>query len=88
MRGIPQLYYGDEIAIQGGGDPDNRRDFPGGFPNDARDAFTERGRTFDELTVFEHVRKLTALRRELEPLRRGALAQLYAGAKRACRLQQ
>src|SRR6202000_2764432 len=32
VRGIPQLYYGDEIGIPGGGDPDNRRDFPGGFP--------------------------------------------------------
>lgn len=75
-RGIPQLYYADEIAIQGGGDPDNRRDFPGGFPGDARDAFTEKGRTFDEQIVFEHVQKLTRLRRELEPLRRGTLANL------------
>src|SRR5205809_3072956 len=24
-RGIPQLFYGDEIAMHGGGDPDNRR---------------------------------------------------------------
>ena len=76
-RGVPQLYYGDEIAIQGGGDPDNRRDFPGGFPGDARNAFTRRGRTFDEQTVFEHVQKLARLRRELEPLRRGALINLY-----------
>lgn len=76
-RGIPQLYYGDEIAIQGGGDPDNRRDFPGGFPTDARDAFTREGRTFDEQTVFEHVQKLARLRRELEPLRRGTLTNLY-----------
>ncbi len=29
-RGTPLLYYGDEIAMAGGGDPDNRRDFPGG----------------------------------------------------------
>ncbi len=40
-RGTPLLYYGDELAMPGGGDPDNRRDFPGGFPNDARNAFTE-----------------------------------------------
>jgi glycosidase len=31
-RGTPLIYYGDEIAMPGGGDPDNRRDFPGGFP--------------------------------------------------------
>ena len=32
LRGIPQIYSGDEIAMSGGEDPDNRRDFPGGWP--------------------------------------------------------
>jgi neopullulanase len=32
VRGMPQVYSGDEIAMQGGEDPDNRRNFPGGFP--------------------------------------------------------
>ena len=76
-RGVPQLFYGDEIAMQGGGDPDNRRDFPGGFPGDARNAFTKEGRTFDENTVFEHVQKLARIRRRYEALRRGALLNLY-----------
>ncbi len=44
----PLVYYGDEIAMAGGGDPDNRRDFPGGFPGDARNAFEAAGRTPDE----------------------------------------
>jgi glycosidase len=35
MRGMPQIYYGDEIGMPGGNDPDNRQDFPGGFPGDA-----------------------------------------------------
>ena len=30
-RGMAQIYSGDEIAMQGGGDPENRHDFPGGF---------------------------------------------------------
>jgi glycosidase len=77
MRGTPQLYYGDEIAMPGAGDPDNRRDFPGGFPGDGRNAFTKEGRTPDELAAFEHLRKLARLRGELEPLRRGALVNLY-----------
>ncbi len=33
MRGMPQIYSGDEIAMTGGDDPDNRHDFPGGFMN-------------------------------------------------------
>ncbi|HVF50574.1 MAG TPA: alpha-amylase family glycosyl hydrolase [Pyrinomonadaceae bacterium] len=77
-RGTPQLYYGDEIAIAGGGDPDNRRDFPGGFAGDARNAFTRQGRNAEQQDVFEHVQRLIRLRAELEPLRRGALAHLYA----------
>ena len=40
LRGIPELYYGDEIGMPGGGDPDNRRDFPGGWPGDPKNAFT------------------------------------------------
>ncbi len=75
-RGVPQWYYGDEIAIRGGPDPDNRRDFPGGWPDDSRNAFTSAGRTPEEETIFEHTRQLLHLRRELEPLRRGRLVHL------------
>jgi neopullulanase len=75
-RGIPLIYYGDEIALAGGGDPDNRRDFPGGWPTDAHDAFTSAGRTAEEREVFDHLRRVIRLRRELAPLRRGKLLAL------------
>lgn len=44
-RGIPQLYYGDEILMTGGG-PDGlkRKDFPGGWADDPINAFTHEGR--------------------------------------------
>ena len=77
-RGIPMIYYGDEIAMPGGTDPDNRRDFPGGWKEDARNAFTAEGRTPDEQRVFEHVRKVARLRREYPALRNGELKQLVA----------
>jgi glycosidase len=76
MRGTPQLYYGDEIAMTGGDDPDNRRDFPGGFPSDGIDAFHTRNA--NQRSVFEHQRLLGKLRAELEPLRRGELSNLLA----------
>lgn len=75
-RGTPMIYYGDEIALRGHGDPDNRRDFPGGWPEDPRNAFETAGRTKDEELVHAHVKKLIALRHELEPLRHGRLIQL------------
>lgn len=83
-RGTPMIYYGDEIALPGQGDPDNRRDFPGGWVEDQRNAFTTSGRTPEEARVHDHVKKLIALRHELEPLRHGKLVQLtnnpHAGA--------
>lgn len=76
VRGTPLIYYGDEIALRGGGDPDNRRDFPGGWEQDKRNAFRHAGRTAEEGAVHAHVKKLLSLRRELEPLRRGELRPL------------
>lgn len=70
-RGTPLIYYGDEVAMRGGNDPDNRRDFPGGFPGDAANAFDQGGRTAEQAAVINHVRQLLGLRHELEPLRRG-----------------
>ena len=84
LRGIPLVYYGDEIALPGGGDPDNRRDFPGGWKGDSRDAFEPAGRTPDEQAVFEHVRTLARLRAELPALRRGATLQLSASEQAWC----
>jgi glycosidase len=78
-RGIPMIYSGDEIAMPGGSDPDNRRDFPGGWPDDPRDAFEASGRTPDQEAVFENVRTLARLRGELEPLRCGKLVNLLVG---------
>jgi glycosidase len=75
-RGIPQWYYGDEIALSGGDDPHNRRDFPGGWPDDPRNAFEASGRTAVERDVFDHVRALLHLRRSHESLRRGKLTHL------------
>jgi len=76
-RGVPQLYYGDELAMTGADEPTTRADFPGGFPGDKRNAFVREGRTREENDLVDYIRKLTRLRAELEPLKRGALVNLY-----------
>jgi glycosidase len=76
-RGVPQLYYGDELALEGGDEPTTRGDFPGGFAGDKRNAFTAGGRTRDEQELFEYIKRLTTLRREHEVLRTGELVNLY-----------
>ena len=77
LRGIPQLYYGDEVAMQGGGDPDNRQDFPGGFAGDANNAFGESGRTPQQQEVFAHVQKLLRLRQQHPALTSGKQWNLF-----------
>ncbi len=78
IRGIPELYYGDEIAMPGGNDPDNRRDFPGGWHEDEKNGFTAQGRTPEQQEVFAYVQKLLRLRRDHEALRNGQLWHLFS----------
>jgi glycosidase len=76
LRGVPQLYYGDEIGMTGGGDPDNRHDFPGGWTEDRKDAFAREGRTSEQQATFAYVEELLRLRRENDALRTGKLWHL------------
>ncbi|HYL62208.1 MAG TPA: alpha-amylase family glycosyl hydrolase [Candidatus Methylomirabilis sp.] len=78
MRGIPELYYGDEIGMPGGGDPDNRRDFPGGWPGDAKNAFTPQGRAPEQQELFAYVQALLHLRRQHPALQTGKMWHLFS----------
>ena len=76
LRGIPELYYGDEIGMPGGNDPDNRRDFPGGWKEDPKNAFTAEGRTPEQQDLFAYVQALLRLRAQHPALRAGKLWHL------------
>jgi glycosidase len=78
LRGMPQLYYGDEIEMNGGDDPNNRRDFPGGFAKDKVDAFTNAGLTADQQAMHAWVTTLMALRASTPALENGKLQLLLA----------
>ena len=74
MRGIPQVYYGTEILMSGFKDPGDanvRKDFPGGWPGDPRDAFTAKGRTAAENDMFNFTRTLMQWRRTSTPIHNG-----------------
>jgi glycosidase len=61
VRGVPQTYYGTEISMKGSkekGDADLRKDFPGGWPDDSRSAFTSAGRTDVENKYFDFTARL------------------------------
>jgi cyclomaltodextrinase / maltogenic alpha-amylase / neopullulanase len=63
--GAPAIYYGDEVGVQGGKDPDCRRAFPwdeAAWDHDLR----------------SHVKDLVAVRKRTEALRRGSYHPLLA----------
>jgi glycosidase len=78
MRGMPQIYSGDEIAMRGGEDPDNRHDFPGGFPSDASSAFTAAGRTPEQREVFDWVSSLMQFRKSQPALLTGKQQDIFS----------
>jgi neopullulanase len=78
MRGMPEIYSGDEIAMQGGDDPDNRRDFPGGFAGDAQNAFAASSRTTVQAEVFDWSSSLLHLRSEHVVLQTGQQQDVFA----------
>ncbi|MFY7951724.1 MAG: alpha-amylase family glycosyl hydrolase, partial [Armatimonadaceae bacterium] len=77
-RGIPLIYYGDEIAMQGKDDPETRAHFPGGFPGDDRDAFTRAGRTPSENNLRSVIAWLADLRRRHPALSAGSRTMFVA----------
>lgn len=77
VRGIPELYYGEELAMTGKEDPDNRRDFPGGFPGDKQSAFVASTRTPEEQQMWQWTRDWIKLRHEHSAIRKGNLVDLF-----------
>lgn len=77
LRGIPQLYYGDEILMKNFSNPDGlvREDFPGGWAGDKQDKFTAQGRSKKENDAFDYVRKLANYRKATPALQTGKLMQ-------------
>jgi glycosidase len=77
MRGVPQMYYGDEILMAGVDNPDGlvRADFPGGWAGDKVNKFTAEGRTAKENEAFNYVRTLANYRKNTSALQTGKLMQ-------------
>lgn len=75
---IPQLYYGTEILMNGTKevtDGNVRKDFPGGFPGDAHNAFTAEGRTKAENAMFNWLSRLLHWRKGNDVITKGSQTQ-------------
>jgi len=73
-RGIPQLYYGDELLFDGD-KPDGqlRKDFPGGWKSDKRNAFTKEGRTIQENDTYNYISTILHWRKNAKEIHTGKL---------------
>ncbi|CAN1535274.1 AmyA Glycosidases [Flavobacteriaceae bacterium] len=74
IRGIPQLYYGSEIGMNGDkgkGDADIRKDFPGGWKGDSNNAFSKQGRTAEQQKFFDFSSKLFTWRKSKDVIHSG-----------------
>lgn len=80
FRGIPQMYYGNEILMTGLTSPNDgyvRQDFPGGWEGDAANKFTAEGRTAKENSIFNYIRKLANFRKTSSAIKTGKMMQFY-----------
>jgi len=69
--GAPSIYYGDEVGLEGGKDPDCRRAFPWDDHHWNQ-------------SLYQHVRHLAHLRSEYAVLRRGDLYRVTVDRKQNC----
>jgi glycosidase len=78
-RGIPQLYYGDEIGMGGNketdGDGDIRQDFPGGWNGDEENTFNDSGRNQIQENYHSFTKQLLNFRKDKPVLHNGKLLQ-------------
>ena len=77
FRGIPELYYGDEILMTGFTNPDGnvRLDFKGGWPGDPVNKFTKEGRTGKEENIFEYIKRFANFRKNSSAITSGKMMQ-------------
>ncbi|HMP87462.1 MAG TPA: alpha-amylase family glycosyl hydrolase, partial [Lacibacter sp.] len=77
-RGIPQMYYGNEILMTGFTSPNDgyvRQDFPGGWEGDPQNKFTPGGRTEKENAIFNYIRRLAQFRQGSSAIKTGRFMQ-------------
>nr|MBC7612712.1 glycoside hydrolase family 13 protein [Pseudopedobacter sp.] len=77
LRGVPQIYYGTELAMPGVNNPDGllRADFLGGWKADQTNKFTSSGRTSKENEAFNYVKTLANYRKNTPALQTGKMMQ-------------
>lgn len=69
LPGVPLIYYGDEVGLTGGKDPDNRKAFPWGKEN---------------FEISDYYREVCAIRNNNEVIKRGEFKTHYISDEVFC----
>ncbi len=75
-RGIPQIYYGTEILMTNPGTDNHgiiRSDYPGGWPDDKINAFTDKGLSNEQMAARDWLSKVLTWRKNAEVVHTGKL---------------
>jgi glycosidase len=75
-RGIPQIYYGTEILMDGSesdGHGQIRQDFPGGWKDDVVDVFNRKNLTNDQIQALDFTKKILNWRKNNKVVQTGKL---------------
>lgn len=75
-RGIPQIYYGTEILMDGHDSKGHgvlRKEFPGGWPDHKRNAFHPEGRTAKQNEAWDYLSNLLEWRKSASAVHGGSL---------------
>ncbi|HRW63793.1 MAG TPA: cyclomaltodextrinase C-terminal domain-containing protein, partial [Bacteroidales bacterium] len=81
-RGIPSVYYGTELLLEGYAHQEHglmRMDFPGGWHNDPQNAFTQEGRTEVQNEIVDYYKKLLHWRKGKDVIHSGRLTHFVPG---------
>lgn len=58
LPGVPMIYYGDEVGLKGGDDPDNRRPFPWNNMN---------------MDIYNHFKEIISIRNNFNAFKKGSI---------------
>jgi len=77
-RGIPEIYYGDEIGVTGVTSPNDghvRSDFPGGWPSDSLNKFLAADRNPQQEGIWNYYTRLANFRKTSSAITTGKMMQ-------------
>ncbi|GAB4396545.1 MAG: glycoside hydrolase family 13 protein [Microscillaceae bacterium] len=73
LRGVPQIYYGTELALTGKSNGEVRPEFPGGWPDHSQNVFNNANLSPLQTEVFQYLQTLLQWRKNQPAIHQGKM---------------